>query len=44
MELAGVVGMGMSQEALRPDLLKYVFVKDQEVCDTHFAVLFCSYG
>lgn len=33
MELAGIIGMGTPQEGIRPDMLKYVFVKGSEVCN-----------
>lgn len=32
MELAGIIGMGTPQDGIRPDLLKYIFVKGPEVC------------
>lgn len=41
MQLAGVVGIGTPQEGIRPDLLQYVLVKDQEVCNTHAVVKPC---
>ena len=37
MELAGVIDMGTSTQVLRPDGIKYIFIKGQEVCDTHSA-------
>ena len=36
MELAGIIDIGKSSQALGPADIKYIFVKGQEVCDTHF--------
>lgn len=33
MELAGIIGLGAPQEGIRPDLLRYIFVKGPEVCN-----------
>lgn len=33
MELAGIIGMGTPQDGIRPDILKYIFVKGPEVCN-----------
>jgi hypothetical protein len=37
MELAGIVGM--PQEGLRPELLKQILVKDEEVCGVQALLL-----